>query len=128
MNNHKTKHNASIHLICVVNPILVNENNNTPKRNYFISSVILDLDPCRDIICKYHSYCKAYTPSKFDCICEENCPSYEEQVCGSDGHTFGNLCLLQKDICTRRANFTKYHPGSCTGNGHCFVLFVVLEA
>ncbi|XP_078382499.1 uncharacterized protein LOC144665190 isoform X3 [Oculina patagonica] len=87
------------------------------QRNDVIVYYLLigDLDPCRDIICTYHSYCKAFTKVKHDCICEENCPSYEEQVCGSNGRTFDNLCLLQKDICTRRANYTKYHPGSCTG-------------
>ena len=84
--------------------------------NCFRAHAISDLDPCRDIICTYHSYCKAYTPERYDCICEENCPTFEEQVCGSNGRTFDNLCLLQKDICTRRANYTKYHPGSCTGN------------
>ncbi|KAL9961211.1 hypothetical protein ACROYT_G030114 [Oculina patagonica] len=80
--------------------------------NYLL---IGDLDPCRDINCTYHSYCKAYTPVRYACICQEHCPSYEEQVCGSNGRTFKNLCLLQKDICTRRANYSYYHPGSCTG-------------
>nr|XP_058960676.1 uncharacterized protein LOC131787615 [Pocillopora verrucosa] len=77
--------------------------------------VIGDLDPCRDINCTYESFCYAYTPWKYACICKDDCPSYEEQVCASNGRTFKNMCFLKKKICETRGNYTNYHPGSCRG-------------
>ena len=74
-----------------------------------------DLDPCTNASCKYHSHCVALSPNRFTCVCESSCPSYEEQVCTSNGRTFPNLCLLKQEICRTRGNYTKYHPGSCEG-------------
>ena len=74
-----------------------------------------DLDPCTNASCKYHSHCVALSPNRFTCACESSCPSYEEQVCASNGRTFTNLCLLKQEICRTRGNYTKYHPGSCEG-------------
>lgn len=76
---------------------------------------ILDLDPCTNTSCKYYSHCVASSPHQFTCVCENSCPSYEEQVCASNGRTFTNLCLLRKEICRTSGNYTDYHPGSCTG-------------
>ncbi|KAJ7388669.1 Sesquiterpene synthase Agr1, partial [Desmophyllum pertusum] len=53
----------------------------------------MNLDPCRNITCMYHSHCEASSPWQFACVCEDSCPSYEEQVCASDGRTFNNLCF-----------------------------------
>ena len=36
-------------------------------------------------------------------------------MCASNGRTFRNFCLLKKEICETRANYTHYHPGSCVG-------------
>ena len=44
-----------------------------------------DLDPCTNASCKYHSHCVALSPNRFTCACESSCPSYEEQVCASNG-------------------------------------------
>ncbi|KAL9963348.1 hypothetical protein ACROYT_G032545 [Oculina patagonica] len=77
--------------------------------------VIGDLDPCTNASCKYHSHCVALSPHQFTCVCEDSCPSYEEQVCASNGRTFKNLCLLRQEICRTNGNYTDYHPGSCTG-------------
>ncbi|KAJ7350952.1 hypothetical protein OS493_037639 [Desmophyllum pertusum] len=81
--------------------------------------VIGDLDPCTNASCKYYSHCVASSPDQFTCVCENSCPSYEEQVCASNGRTFNNLCLLKQEICRTRGNYTKYHPGSCTDYNEC---------
>ncbi|XP_078381917.1 uncharacterized protein LOC144664633 isoform X2 [Oculina patagonica] len=77
--------------------------------------VIGDIDPCTNASCKYHSHCIALSPHQLSCVCEDSCPSYEEQVCASNGRTFKNVCLLKQEICRTRGNYTNYHPGSCTG-------------
>ena len=82
---------------------------------FFYLLKTLDLHPCTYTICKYHSHCVASSPSQVSCVCENSCPSYEEQVCASNGRTFKNVCLLKQEICRTRGNYTNYHPGSCTG-------------
>ncbi|RMX49839.1 hypothetical protein pdam_00023371, partial [Pocillopora damicornis] len=74
-----------------------------------------DLEPCGNVSCEYHSHCVALGPQQVICRCESSCPSFEEQVCASNGRTFRNLCLLEKEICTTRGNYSYIHPGSCKG-------------
>ncbi|XP_068735147.1 uncharacterized protein [Montipora capricornis] len=77
--------------------------------------VIGDYDPCKNASCKYESKPVALSSQRCDCVCESSCPSYQEEMCASNGRTFRNLCLLQKEICETHANYTHYHPGSCAG-------------
>ena len=76
---------------------------------------VLDLDPCNNASCLFYSKPVAYSSQQCDCVCETSCPSYREEMCASNGRTFRNFCLLKKEICETRANYTHYHPGSCVG-------------
>ena len=78
---------------------------------YFLS----DLDPCMNVTCNYFAVCKAFAAKDARCVCVENCPSYEEPVCSSNGTTYDNECIFEREMCHLEANFTLYHPGSCTG-------------
>ncbi|CAH3019585.1 unnamed protein product [Porites evermanni] len=78
-------------------------------------TVIGDLDPCINVSCKYFAVCKAFGPRDARYICVDNCPSFEEPVCSSNGTTYDNECVFQREMCHLRANFTVYHPGDCTG-------------
>ena len=40
-------------------------------------------------------------------------------MCSSNGTTYDNVCVFQREMCHLRANFTAYHPGDCTGNFAC---------
>ena len=44
--------------------------------------------PCLSIKCPWYEVCKAYGPLEAKCECDEPCPLYEAQVCGSDGVTY----------------------------------------
>ena len=68
-----------------------------------------------NVTCNYFAVCKAFAAKDARCVCVENCPSYEEPVCSSNGTTYDNECLYKRDMCHLEANFTIYHPGSCTG-------------
>ena len=88
----------------------------------FIQGLILllffrpkDIDPCTNVTCDYHAICKAFSAFDARCVCDDNCPSYEEPVCSSNSTTFKNKCFCLLDICQRKSNHTLYHPGSCTG-------------
>ena len=84
-------------------------------RFFFLIFFLLDIDPCYNVSCKYYSHCQASSAQQYSCVCERSCPSYDEQVCASNGRTFNNLCSLKKEICETQGNYTQYHPGSCTG-------------
>ena len=76
----------------------------------------VDFDPCINVSCNYFAVCKAFGPKDARCICVDNCPSYDEPVCSSNGTTYDNECMFQREMCHLKANFTLYHPGDCTGN------------
>ncbi|PFX13617.1 CD209 antigen-like protein E [Stylophora pistillata] len=78
-------------------------------------AVIGDLDPCINVSCNYFAICKAFGPKDARCICVDDCPSYDEPVCSSNGTTYDNECIFQREMCDLQANFTLYHPGDCTG-------------
>ncbi|XP_073253699.1 uncharacterized protein [Porites lutea] len=78
-------------------------------------AIVGDIDPCTNVTCDYHAICKAFSAFDARCVCDDNCPSYEEPVCSSNSTTFKNKCFCLLDICRRKSNHTLYHPGSCTG-------------
>ena len=93
--------------------------------NCCVYHLLTDLDPCINVSCKYFAVCKAFGPRDARCICVDNCPSFEEPVCSSNGTTYDNVCVFQREMCHLRANFTVYHPEDCTGNFACESLYFV---
>ncbi|XP_073250982.1 uncharacterized protein [Porites lutea] len=96
--------------ICVRNYDRIS--NNTIKVDFL---VVGDPDPCLDVICDYHCLCKAFGPYDARCVHAENCPSYQEPICSSNGMTFDNRCLFEQEMCLLRLNYTIQHPGGCEG-------------
>ena len=54
-----------------------------------------------------------------NCVCPSACDSdaLMEQVCGSDGVTYGSQCQLQQTACRQQRDIRVTHVGPCTGNG-----------
>ena len=93
---------------------------------FFLYFFLLDLHPCIGIECEKFTHCVAISPCEYTCQCNTSSPSYEEKVCASNGRTFSNLCLLNKEMCDTNANFTIYHTGSCTGiPNSCHFIFLM---
>ncbi len=90
--------------------------NGHKRKLTFCVFVLTDFDPCMKISCNYFAVCKAFGPRDARCLCVDNCPSYEETVCSSNGTTYDNECVFRREMCHLKANFTLYHPGACTGN------------
>ena len=82
---------------------------------YLFAFLLPDLDPCINVACGYYCLCKAFGPHDARCVSVDSCPSYEEPVCSSNGTTYVNECLFQKEMCLLQLNFSVQHPGSCEG-------------
>jgi len=82
---------------------------------YQLSNAFLDLNPCLNVYCPSFGVCKTFSVKEARCVCYENCPSYQDPVCTSNGTTYDNKCLYELSYCRGLDNNTVYHPGSCEG-------------
>ena len=87
-----------------------------------LSQCIPDLDPCLDVHCPSFGVCKTYSAHEARCVCDDNCPSYQDPVCSANGTTYDNECLYRLSYCRGLDNNIMYHPGSC--EGMCLELFI----
>ena len=45
--------------------------------------------------------------------CPQACPRIYRPVCGSDGKTYPNECVLKVNACVNEENITVVHEGFC---------------
>ena len=79
------------------------------------SNAFSDLNPCLNVYCPSFGVCKTFSAHEARCVCYENCPSYQDPVCTSNGTTYDSKCLYELSYCRGLDNNTVYHPGSCEG-------------
>ena len=72
--------------------------------------------PCRNacinVTCGYGEEC-IVKKGRPHCTCWRNCSVTTEKVCGSDGITYHNECVLSAKSCLRASNVTLAHVGAC---------------
>ena len=47
--------------------------------------------------------------------CSDDCKRDFRPVCGSNGKTYNNICLLEQEKCTKRIKVVKAYDGACKG-------------
>ncbi|CAL4063227.1 unnamed protein product [Meganyctiphanes norvegica] len=68
---------------------------------------------CENKNCEFYSVCEADEKGKGQCICPEACDKVESKVCGSNGVTYINECVLKVAACQQQQNIAVASRGDC---------------
>ena len=65
------------------------------------------------MVCKDGAVCIPYINGTATCQCHRLCSPESDVVCGSDGRTYANLCLLKYENCIQNRAITITRKGFC---------------
>ncbi|KAK3740793.1 hypothetical protein QZH41_010082, partial [Actinostola sp. cb2023] len=83
------------------------------KRRITIASKALCKNPCRLVRCGYYAVCKVNKYNKAVCVCNTVCTKIYKPVCGSDGKTYSNVCLMKAASCKQKKYIRVAYQGVC---------------
>merc|ERR1711915_147130 len=67
---------------------------------------------CQDVQCRPGREC-AVINGEPSCVCRESCPDHWKPVCGTDGVSYDNHCLLHKAACDSNIHISPTHRRFC---------------
>jgi hypothetical protein len=69
---------------------------------------------CEKRFCAFGASCHVDASGEARCRCPEHCPQHQQQpVCGSDGRSYINECVLRMTSCQRQEHLRVTHHGEC---------------
>ncbi|GAB6019276.1 hypothetical protein CHUAL_000876 [Chamberlinius hualienensis] len=73
-------------------------------------------DPCDGVQCSSLQVCQMDESRNPVCRCNGICSANYRPVCGSDGKTYSNECVMRVEACKARTNLRIIHWGECKSN------------
>lgn len=70
-------------------------------------------EPCEKTYCAYGANCVQTPDGRAECQCPTECPAMFTPVCGTDGVTYTNHCMLRMKSCREEKNTRVQHAGDC---------------
>ena len=89
------------------------------KSKYHAIRVTFFLEPKCTEECKHYSRCHTFSNGTSKCMCQLACHRNLDPVCASDGKSYANLCIMERESCLRKANLVVKYEGECS---ECFKL------
>ncbi|CAJ0957416.1 unnamed protein product, partial [Mesorhabditis belari] len=75
-------------------------------------------DPCDGHLCAAGTTCKVGVHRRAECRCSQQCPLNREPVCGTDGNTYENECVMKVAACREDRTITVWKKGTCKDSGN----------
>ena len=79
---------------------------------YFL--YVIFADPCEEISCPAPQVCQLDGERRPVCRCNEMCSMDFNPVCGSDGKTYSNECVMRQEACRARRELRVIYRGKCS--------------
>ncbi|XP_054168676.1 agrin-like isoform X2 [Oppia nitens] len=79
-------------------------------------------DPCDGVECPASQICQLDDQRNPICRCNAICNQDFKPVCGSDGKTYTNECILRVEACKTRRSLRIIHTGVCVESNPCSTL------
>lgn len=71
------------------------------------------IEPCNESNCRYGGVCEEDSNGRSQCLCRIYCARQYDPVCGTDGKTYNNPCLMRAASCQYQRDITRLRYGKC---------------